>query len=88
MHEQSLVKDLVRAAERLAREHGSRRVTRLRVRLGALAHLSPEHLREHFAIAVRGGVAEGAVLDIEMLTDPSDPRAQDLVLESADVDES
>lgn len=88
MHEMSLMKDLVRKAERLARENGARRVTRLRIRLGALAHFSPEHFREHFAIAARGGVAEDAVLDIEMLTDPSDPRAQDVILEDADLDES
>jgi hydrogenase nickel incorporation protein HypA/HybF len=83
----SLMKDLVRKAERLARENGARRVTRLRVQLGALSHFSPDHFREHFAIAARGSLAEGATLDIEVLTDPSDPRAQDVILEAADIEE-
>lgn len=87
MHEMSLMKDLVRKAERLARENGARRVTRLRVQLGALSHFSPDHFREHFAIAARGSLAEGATLDIEVLTDPSDPRAQDVILEAADIEE-
>jgi hydrogenase nickel incorporation protein HypA/HybF len=87
VHETSLVKDLVRRAERLARENGARRVTRLRVRLGALSHFSPAHFREHVEIAARGSVAEGAALDIESLDDPADPRAQDVILEDLDIEE-
>jgi hydrogenase nickel incorporation protein HypA/HybF len=87
VHEASLMKNLMGKVEQLAREHGAGRVTRLKVKLGALSHFSPDHFREHFERAARGTVAEGASLEIELLTDISDPRAQDVVLESADVEE-
>ena len=44
----------------LALAEGGRRVTRIRVRLGALSHFTPEHFREHFEDAARGTLAEGA----------------------------
>ena len=87
MHEASLMKNLMSKVEQLAREHGAGRVTRLDVKLGALSHFSPDHFREHFERAARGTVADGALLEIELLTDISDPRAQDVVLASADVED-
>lgn len=87
MHEASLMKTLMRRVEDLAREHGARRITRIAVKLGALSHFSPDHFREHFEQASRGTVAEGASLEIELLTDISDPRAQDVIVESADIEE-
>jgi hydrogenase nickel incorporation protein HypA/HybF len=57
------------------------------VKLGALSHFSPDHFREHFEQASRGTVAEGASLEIELLTDISDPRAQDVIVESVDIEE-
>jgi hydrogenase nickel incorporation protein HypA/HybF len=87
VHEASLMKNLMGTVERLAREQGAGRVTCLRVKLGALSHFSPDHFREHFEQASRGTVAEGASLEIELLTDISDPRAQDVLLDSADVEE-
>ncbi len=88
MHEASLMKNLVGKVEQLAREHGGSRVTRVGVKLGALSHFSPDHFREHFEQAARGTVAEGAVLDIELLTDISDPRAQDVIFETADLEDA
>ena len=81
MHERSLVADLVRRVEEVA---GPDRVTRVRVRLGTLCHLSPEHLRGHFATAAAGSAAAGAELVVEQGTDIADPLAADLVLESID----
>ena len=88
MHEASLMKNLMGKVEQLDREHGAGRVTRLSVKLGALSHFSPDHFREHFEHASRGTVAEGALLEIELLTDISDPRAQDVMLDTADVEET
>lgn len=88
MHEASLMKNLMWKVEALAREHGAGRVTRLGVKLGALSHFSPDHFREHFEQASRGTVAEGARLEIELLTDITDPHAQDVLLDSADVEET
>jgi hydrogenase nickel incorporation protein HypA/HybF len=87
MHETALVRDLVRRIEDLARATGARRVTRAKIWLGALSHLSPEHFREHFAIEARDTLAAGAALDIEMSQDPKDPHAQRVRLETVDLDE-
>jgi hydrogenase nickel incorporation protein HypA/HybF len=57
------------------------------MRLGALSHISPEHLREHFLREAHGTIAEGAQLTIEVGHDPGDPRAQDVVLDSLAVEE-
>jgi hydrogenase nickel incorporation protein HypA/HybF len=45
-----------------ATAEGAERVTRIRVRLGALAHFTPEHFREHFEEASGGTVAENAAV--------------------------
>lgn len=88
MHEASLMRDLMARVEAVAREHGARRVVRVKVVLGALSHFTAEHFREHFEHASAGTVAEGAALDIEAKTDLEDPRAQEVVLESAEIEEA
>jgi hydrogenase nickel incorporation protein HypA/HybF len=62
-------------------------VTRIRVRLGALSHFTPEHFKEHFDDAARGTRAEGAAVETELRTDPTEPQAQGVVLESIDIEE-
>jgi hydrogenase nickel incorporation protein HypA/HybF len=59
----------------------------VKVKLGALAHISEEHFREHFEQAAAGTPAEGARLDIDVSADESDPHAQDILLQSVDVEE-
>jgi len=78
--------DLMRTIESQARAEDARRVTRIRVRLGALSHFSPAHFREHFEDASRGTVAEGAEVIAEVRVDPTEPEAQGVVLESIDVE--
>jgi hydrogenase nickel incorporation protein HypA/HybF len=87
MHELSLIADLLNKIEAVAREQQARKVVAVTVRLGALTHLSPEHFQEHFAHASHGTLAEGARLDIQLLTDPADPQAQELLLESVEVEQ-
>jgi hydrogenase nickel incorporation protein HypA/HybF len=87
MHEMTLMVGLVRRIEEIAREHQAARVVRVRVAVGSLAHLSPEHLREHFEEATRGTAAEGAELEIRVIEDLADPNAQSVVLESAEIEE-
>ncbi|MBM4269392.1 MAG: hydrogenase maturation nickel metallochaperone HypA [Deltaproteobacteria bacterium] len=87
MHEMSLLRDLMRKIDRVAAEHGSRRVRAVRLRLGALAHISPDHLREHFRWAAAGGIAEGAALTIEVSSDVDEPGAQSILLESVEVED-
>lgn len=86
MHELSLMADLMRTIQRIAHEQGARRVSRVKVVLGALAHISSAHLREHFDHASRGTLCEGAQLEVSVSADVHDPAAQDIVLESVDVE--
>lgn len=83
MHEHALMRDLMREIERAS---GGSRVTRVRVRLGALSHFSDEHFREHFVDASRGTCAEGAEVVSTLDPDTTSPAAQGVVLESIDVD--
>jgi hydrogenase nickel incorporation protein HypA/HybF len=78
---------LLRRVEEIAREVHARRVVRVRVAIGALAHISPDHFREHFVTAAQGTAAEGAALEIRVVEGIDDPRAQEIVLESADIEE-
>jgi hydrogenase nickel incorporation protein HypA/HybF len=85
MHEASLMKDLMRKIESVARESGAKRVSAVKVSLGALSHMTDAHFREHFDISSRGTLAEGASLRVTVLSDEKDPRAQDIILDSVDV---
>jgi hydrogenase nickel incorporation protein HypA/HybF len=80
MHEMSLLRGLLHQITSLARQNGAGRVTVVRLKLGPLAHIEPEHLREHFVESARGTVAEGAHLDIETTDE-----LHDLTLESIDI---
>jgi hydrogenase nickel incorporation protein HypA/HybF len=86
MHEKALMDDLMRTIESRAQAEGAVRVTRIRVRLGALSHFTPDHFREHFEDAARGTLADGAEVEAESSVDPTEPEAQGVVLESIDVE--
>lgn len=85
MHEFSLMADLMRKIELVAADNNAERVTRVRVWLGALSHITPEHFREHFEDGTRGTVAEGAELEVEASNDETHPEAQQILLRSLDV---
>jgi hydrogenase nickel incorporation protein HypA/HybF len=78
--------DLMRKIDAEAQTEGGRRVTRIRVRLGALSHFTVDHFREHFADVSRGTIAEGAAVDAELATDPTEAHAQGVVLESIELE--
>ena len=85
MHEKALLDDLMAKILGVAAAEGGARVTRITVWLGALSHFTPEHFREHFEDAARGTAAEGAEVVATLDEDPTDPRAQGVVLESVSV---
>jgi hydrogenase nickel incorporation protein HypA/HybF len=87
VHEASLIANLLQQITAIMQQQGTGRVVGVTVRLGALSHLSPDHLREHFVHAARGTIAEGARLTVAIGHDPGDPRAQDVVLDSLEVEE-
>ena len=86
MHERVLMDDLMREIAARASAEGATRVTWITVKLGALSHFTPGHFREHFEDASRGTLAEGAEIEAELLTDPTEPNAQGVVLESIDIE--
>jgi len=86
VHEKHLTEDLVRELELVAAREGGRRVTRIRVRLGALSHFTPDHFREHFEAAARGTCAEGAEVQAELTTDPIAAGAQGVLLETVELE--
>lgn len=85
MHEKALMDDLMAKILGVAEAEGGVRVTRIAVWLGALSHFTPEHFREHFDDAARGTAAEGAEVVATLDGDPTDPRAQGVVLETVSV---
>ncbi len=87
MHEMTLLRDLLHKIEAIAEREDAERVVGVKVRIGALAHISGEHFREHFEEATVGHVAEGARLDVVELHDETDPLAQEIVLESIEVED-
>ena len=65
MHEMALAESMLEIVEQTARGNGARRVTLVRLEIGALSHVEPEALRFCFDVVTRESLAEGARLDIE-----------------------
>ncbi|MDX3966861.1 MAG: hydrogenase/urease maturation nickel metallochaperone HypA [Bradyrhizobium sp.] len=78
--------NLMRRLDEVAKAERARRVVGLSVWLGALSHISAEHLAEHFEQAAAGTIAEGARLDVTVSDDLHDADAQEIVLESVEVE--
>ena len=87
MHEFSLISDLMKKIESVARQQKAAKIISVKVKLGALSHISGDHFREHFVHAARGTMAADARLDIVELSDQDDPRAQEILLDSVEVAE-
>ncbi len=85
MHEFTLMADILRQIDAVAEEHGADKVLKVKIKLGALSHISAEHFREHFESGARGTAAEGAVLEVEELTDVKDARAQSIILDTVEL---
>ncbi|HHT9146892.1 MAG: hydrogenase maturation nickel metallochaperone HypA [Candidatus Brocadiaceae bacterium] len=88
MHEFSLIKALIRKISSIALEQHASKVISVTVKLGALSHISPDHLREHFVHASQGTISEGAQLHINILNDINVPMAQDVTIENIEVIEN
>lgn len=86
MHEASLMTNLMRRIDEIARAENARRVVGVSVWLGALSHMSEAHFIEHFEHAAVGTIAEGAELDVTVSDETHHANAQELVLESIEVE--
>jgi len=87
MHEHSLIINLVKKVESIARDNKVHKVKSIKIKLGALSHTSPEHFREHFEPLAIGTLADGAELDFIVSEDMDDPYAQDIIIDSIEVEE-
>ena len=85
MHERALMEDLVRKVLAVADAEDASSVSRIRVRLGAFSHFTPEHFVEHWVDASRGTLAEDAEVDAAMDGSLDGAAAQGVVLESVEV---
>ena len=85
MHEFSLIKDLIQKIISIAHEQRASKVVAVTVKLGALSHISPDHFREHFVHASLGTISEGARLNIEFMTDVTDPQSQEILIENIEI---
>jgi hydrogenase nickel incorporation protein HypA/HybF len=80
------MKDLVRRVQDAAQTAGARRVNRVHVRLGVLSQMSPDHFRDHFAMATAGTLAAEAELEIEMAEAADTADAQSVRLVDIDIE--
>ena len=87
MHEQFLMADLVRKIDSISQAQHPKNIVRVKIKLGALSHISADHFKEHFVQAAKGSRVENTQLDVEVLTDLNDPHAQEILLDSVDVEE-
>jgi hydrogenase nickel incorporation protein HypA/HybF len=86
MHESSLIPDLMEKINQVARDNGARKVVAVELSIGAMAGISPDHLREHFDEAAAGTPAEGAQLRIRVDEDPLSEDAFAIRLLAVEVD--
>jgi hydrogenase nickel incorporation protein HypA/HybF len=86
MHETALVKNLIQKLQTICAEEGAERVVDISVWLGALCHMSPEHFSDHFRQEAAGTCAERARLQIETSDDINHPNAQDVLLQSLELE--
>jgi hydrogenase nickel incorporation protein HypA/HybF len=86
MHEASLMKDLMGKLDEVAAAQSARKIVGISVWLGALSHMSAEHFAEHFEQASAGTRAEGAKLTLTVSDDLDDAHAQDIRLESVELE--
>ena len=86
MHEISLMRDLMAKIQNLAAAHDAIRVTKVKVKLGPLAHMTPEHFKEHYYQVAIGTIAENAVIEIGEYNE-SGPYSQDLFLEGIEIED-
>lgn len=65
MHELSIAQALLDHAIAAADEHGAKRITAIRVRIGGMRQVVEESLRQAFDILAEGSIAEHSVVEID-----------------------
>ena len=81
MHEASLVHDLVRKIDSVARENAVSHIELVRIELGTGSHLTADTLRAQFEVLAHDSLAQGAQLEVTEVPDTDDVRIVSLVAE-------
>jgi len=87
MHEFNLLKDILDKTRQLAALE-NKPLTAINLQLGALAHISADHLLEHWQQAVDGTPLQSVQVTINELPGLDHPQAQDIILESLEFEQS
>lgn len=85
MHESGLMRGLIRQLEELAESHACERLTGVKLSIRESGGYSPQHFVEHFQAAAAGSRAQGAAVDIEVVTDPLHLGPPQITIVSIDV---
>ena len=67
MHEMALAEGILQVVEDAVLDQGIRRVTEIRLEIGALAGVEPEALRFCLDVVLRDSLAEGAQVDLDLI---------------------
>jgi hydrogenase nickel incorporation protein HypA/HybF len=86
MHEGTLINDLIWKVTSTAQAQHAAKVTDVSIKVGDFSHVSADHLCEHFMLAARGTIAEGARLHVERVSDTNDPNALEILLDSIEIE--
>lgn len=86
MHEAHLMADFIHKIEQIATQEKAKKVISVKVWLGALTNMSSAHFLEHFMQSSVGTIAEGAHIETVMSRDLLDKNAQNILIDSLEVD--
>lgn len=67
MHEMGIVQNIIDILEQQARMHDAKRIVSIKLEFGALTAVLPSAISFAFEILSKGGVTEGAALDIRII---------------------
>ncbi len=85
MHEMSLMDPLIHAALHSAEDHGAKRITAMRLRVGKRYQTTPEALQLSYEMCTGGTIAEGCQFLFEEIPVSGECRACGGQVESEDV---
>jgi hydrogenase nickel incorporation protein HypA/HybF len=67
MHEVSIIEQTLEIAVSQAQQQGATKIHRLKMRIGKMSSVVPEALEFAFDVVTKGTMAEGAILEIELV---------------------
>ncbi|MFM8859444.1 MAG: hydrogenase/urease maturation nickel metallochaperone HypA [Methylocystis sp.] len=86
MHEAHLMNDFISKIEQIAFQENAKKVISVKVWLGALTNMSSAHFLEHFMQSSAGTILEGAHIETVISQDLLDKNAQNILIDSLEVD--